>query len=130
MTRSAHGSRRGRSPQQATIPAPPLGTAPVASPSARLLALLELESAAAVRADTTTLLQLQTDKAQLLELLLAEPPSGLESAQLAERAQKNLPMLRQLVTLHRGMLGVEAPLYGPRGLRNSLAPGPKLAESR
>ncbi len=106
-----------------TLPAPKL------SPREELENLLVWEAAAAKRADLEVLLALQAEKARILDDMAKDPPPLEVRTDLAARAGQNLPLLRQLVALHRGLLGGEAPLYGPRGLTPLSPRGTRLAES-
>lgn len=84
-------------------------------PATRLNELLDLEAQAARAVDVDTLLSIQDEKAALLDEIAAHPPAPEICRALATRAGENLPLLRQLVSLYRGLLGPEAPLYGPHG---------------
>lgn len=106
-----------------TLPAPKL------SPREEMENLLVWEAAAAKRADLEVLLALQAEKSRILDDMAKDPPPHEVRMELAARAGANLPLLRQLVTLHRGLLGGEAPLYGPRGLTPLSPRGTRLAES-
>jgi hypothetical protein len=98
-----------RGPDHETVPAPPL------APEARLEALLDAEEDAAKRADVELLLAIQAEKQELVGRLAESCPDPAVCRDLARRAGANLPLLRQLVALHRGLLGPDAPLYGPAG---------------
>ena len=87
------------------------------------------DAAAAKRADLEVLLALQAEKTRILDDMAKDPPPLEVRTDLAVRAGQNLPLLRQLVALHRGLLGGEAPLYGPRGLTPLSPRGTRLAES-
>lgn len=89
--------------------------APPKSAEARLEALLRTEEDAARRADVTLLLALQDEKRELVDRLAQSGAPSEVCRSLARRASANLPLLRQLVALHRGLLGPDAPLYGPAG---------------
>lgn len=104
--------------------------APKVRPHDELEVLLSAEAEAAKRADVEVLLALQAEKARLVEDLLKDPPGPEVCKDLAARAGANLPLLRQLVALHRGLLGGDAPLYGPRGLQPTQPRNTRLAESR
>jgi hypothetical protein len=84
-------------------------------PAVRLEALLAAEGEAARRADVDALLALQDAKREVVDRLVAANPGPEVVEGLARRASENLPLLRQLVALHRGLLGANAPLYGPAG---------------
>lgn len=84
-------------------------------PEARLFALLEAEEQAARRVDVAALLALQEEKRGLVERIAVHLADSETCRGLARRARENLPLLRQVVALHRGLLGADAPLYGPAG---------------
>jgi hypothetical protein len=97
--------------------------------SERFEALLSEERRAALAADVGWLERLQTDKAEVLEQLSADPPPAERREALAIEARANLVLMRQLTELHRALLlehGAPAATYGPDGLRTA----PRLTSSR
>lgn len=66
---------------------------------------LELERQAALCADLETLLRVQDQKRELLPLLKACPDQARVD-DLSEQARKNLQLMRQLLAIVQGMVGV------------------------
>lgn len=107
-----------------------MSEAAVLAPAEALERLLDAELAAARVADSETLLALQGKKRIVLrELELTDvPPADLQ--RLAARARRNLPLLRELVALHRALLGESgAPIYGPGGEMTTARPSSRLQRS-
>jgi hypothetical protein len=78
-------------------------------------AALETERVAALRADFDTLLRVQDEKRALLAQLKASATPEV-AGELAERARKNVFLIRHLLACLRGQLGLDAePTYGARG---------------
>lgn len=90
---------------------------------ARFRALLAAERAAARRADTAALLGLQDEKREALAALRAEP-AAFEAARasLAEEAERNVALLRQLRQLYEGALSQSPATYGRVGRQQTPAP--------
>lgn len=66
---------------------------------------LEIERKAALCADFETLLRVQDQKRELLPLLKTHPDQARVD-DLSERARKNLQLMRQLLAVVQGMVGV------------------------
>jgi hypothetical protein len=85
---------------------------------------LDAEREAAVRADFEALLRIQDEKRALMPLVKATSTPEI-AADLADRARKNIVLLRHLLACLRGSLGLEnEPTYTARGeatLRNQIA---------
>lgn len=83
---------------------------------------LDEERKAALRADFETLLRVQEDKRALLPLLKATAEEAVVN-DLAERARKNILLLRQLLGCVQGALGITAEsTYTAHGQSASLNP--------
>ncbi|HJL19624.1 MAG TPA: hypothetical protein RMH99_28430 [Sandaracinaceae bacterium LLY-WYZ-13_1] len=91
--------------------------------------LLDRERAAALRADVEALEALQDDKRALLERARGADVSANDPAlvRLAATARANIALIRQLATLQRALLGLDASGgYGAHG--EEVAPhAPRLA---
>lgn len=82
----------------------------------RLAELLAREREAAIVADIDLLEVLQDEKRELLDLAYAEETDEPALHHLAEMARANVVLIRQLVTLHRALAGIDAvPGYGADG---------------
>ncbi|HEY2733624.1 MAG TPA: hypothetical protein VGI70_06545 [Polyangiales bacterium] len=79
---------------------------------------LEVERQAAMRADFDALLRVQEQKRALMPLVQTSAPPEV-ARELAERARRNLGLMRFLLSCLRGQLGLDAePTYTARGQAN------------
>jgi hypothetical protein len=89
--------------------------------------VLEVERKAALCADFETLLLVQEQKRELLPLLQASADQALVD-DLSERARKNLQLMRQLLAVVQGMVGVDnAPAAYTATGQNSVQPAAQLS---